>query len=89
MGPKKYPRPVVFPNFWFFWLYSRWGPYKYDEYHKSNFEKFKKYGPVVREEVMWNFPMIHLFDSQDIDTVLKYKSDTPYRPPNMADVFYR
>ena len=67
----------------------RLGPYSHVEYHTSNFDKFKKYGPVVREEVLWNYPLIHLFDAADIDKVLKYKSDTPYRPHNEADVFYR
>ena len=44
---------------------------------------------MVREEVLWNYPLIHLFDASDIEKILKYKSDTPYRPHNEADVFYR
>ena len=32
---------------------------------------YKEYGPVVREEVLWNFPLIHLFDRKDIERVLR------------------
>ena len=83
------PGPWSLPILGASWLYTSIGPYSHVEYHTSNFDKFKKYGPVVREEVLWNYPLIHLFDATDIDTVLKYKSDTPYRPHNEADVFYR
>jgi len=83
------PGPWSLPILGASWLYTSIGPYSHVEYHTSNFDKFKKYGPVVREEVLWNYPLIHLFDAADIDTVLKYKSDTPYRPHNEADVFYR
>ena len=86
---KPIPGPMSFPIFGSSWLYKWFGPYSHVEYHKSNFDKFLKYGPVVREEVLWNYPLFHLFDPTDIEKVLKYKSDTPYRPPNEADVFYR
>ena len=50
---------------------------------------YREYGPVVREEVLWNFPLVHLFDRRDIERVLRYPSAYPLRPPNEADVFYR
>ncbi len=43
----------------------------------------------MREEVLWNIPLIHLFDKDDILKVLHFKSDYPLRPHNEADVFYR
>ena len=58
-------------------------------YHESNFDKYEKYGSVVREEGLCNFPLYHLFDADDIDQIFKYKSDTPLRPYNEADVYYR
>ena len=42
------------------------GKYTYEKYHEANEEKRKDYGSVVREEVMWNFPLIHIFDSKVI-----------------------
>lgn len=83
------PGPLSFPIFGSSWLYSCFGPYSHDQFHRSNFDKFAKYGPVVKEEVLWNHALIHLFDASDIDQVLRSKSDTPFRPPNEADVFYR
>lgn len=86
---KEIPGPLSFPIFGSSWLYSWFGPYSHENYHASNFDKLAKFGPVVKEEVLWNYPLIHLFDAADIDKVLKYKSDTPLRPHNEADVFYR
>ena len=59
------------------------------KYHLSNNDKYLRYGPVVREEVFMNFPLIHLYHKDHINTVLKYRSDTPKRPHNPADVYYR
>ena len=75
----KIPGPTSIPVFGSSWLYSSFGPYSHEKYHESNFDKFQKYGPVVREEVLWNYPLIHLFEASDIDKVLRYKSDTPLR----------
>ena len=60
-----------------------------DKYHEANEVMYREYGPVVREEVLWNFPLVHLFDRRDIERVLRYPSAYPLRPPNEADVFYR
>ena len=37
----------------------------------ANEVMYREYGPVVREEVLWNFPLIHLFDRKDIERVLR------------------
>ena len=42
-----------------------------DKYHEANEVMYREYGPVVREEVLWNFPLIHLFDRKDIERVLR------------------
>jgi ecdysone 20-monooxygenase len=47
------------------WLYYPVvGRFKYNKYHEANDEKMKQHGRVVREEVIWNFPLIHLFDKK-------------------------
>ena len=43
-----------------------------DKYHVANEVMYREYGPVVREEVLWNFPLVHLFDRRDIERVLRY-----------------
>ena len=40
------------------------GKYSYDKYHEANEEKLRLFGPVVREDVIWKYPLIHLFDSE-------------------------
>ncbi|CAB4067376.1 SHD [Lepeophtheirus salmonis] len=74
-----------------YWQYSDWwfGMYKMEKYHESNEDKYARYGPVVRENVLWNFPLIHLFEKEEIEKVLNSKSKYPLRPPNEADVYYR
>ena len=88
-GVNDVPGPLSFPIFGASWIYSRFGPYENKKFHKSNEHKLKKYGPVVREGVTFNYPLIHLFDKDDIDKVLRYPSEYPLRPPNMADAYYR
>ena len=59
------------------------------KYHLAHEYFLRRYGTVVRENVRWAFPLIHLFDRKDIEAVLRSPGDYPLRPPNMADVFYR
>lgn len=87
---RKIPGPRALPVIGAQWLYYPIvGRFQYNKYHEANEEKLKQYGTVVREEVIWNFPLVHLFDSKDIDMVLGHRSEFPLRPPNEADVFYR
>ena len=62
---RRIPGPWALPVIGAQWLYyPLLGKYKYSKYHEANDEKMEEYGPVVREEVIWNFPLIHLFDSK-------------------------
>lgn len=88
-GIRDIPGPLSLPFFGASWMYSRFGPFNHNKYHESNDVKYSTFGPVVREEVLFNFPLIHLFDKSDIQHVLRNESEYPMRPPNEADVFYR
>ena len=46
------------------------GKYSYEKYHEANEDKLEKFGSVVREDVLWNFPLIHVFDSKVAVNVL-------------------
>ena len=65
------------------------GPYSGLPYHQTCELKHQRWGSVVKEECLFNFPLYHLFNRDDILAVFSTKSDYPVRPPNEADVFYR
>ena len=62
---RKIPGPLSFPIIGAQWMYMKIvGKYSYDKYHEANEEKLRLFGPVVREDVIWKYPLIHLFDSE-------------------------
>jgi len=50
---------------------------------------FEKYGSIVKEEAMWNFPVISVSCAQDIEKIIKAPTKYPLRPPNVVCAFYR
>ena len=52
-------------------------------------DKYAKYGAIVKEHFLWNYPIIHLYDKGDIEEVLKYPSKYPLRPALEAQCIYR
>ena len=61
----KIPGPKSLPVIGAQWMYWKiFGIYTREKYHESNEEKLRLFGPVVREDVIWNFPLIHIFDSK-------------------------
>uniref|UniRef100_T1GJG6 Cytochrome P450 n=1 Tax=Megaselia scalaris TaxID=36166 RepID=T1GJG6_MEGSC len=54
-----------------------------------NFMKPMKYGQIVLEVTTSGIPIVNLFDRTDIETVLKYPSKYPFRPPTEIHVMYR
>ena len=65
---RKIPGPWSFPVVGSSWLYSRFGPYTMQKYHESNDDKMQLYGSIVREEVLFNFSLVHLFEGKVMDT---------------------
>ena len=72
LGINDVPGPVNLPFIGSSWLYSWFGPYSHKKYHESNDDKFLRYGPVVREKILFN-TIIHLFAKDDINKVLNHK----------------
>jgi ecdysone 20-monooxygenase len=50
---------------------------------------FQRYGSIVCERALWNFPVVSLLERSDIETVLKYQSRFPLRPPTEVLAWYR
>jgi ecdysone 20-monooxygenase len=52
-------------------------------------DMFRKYGSIVRERALWNFPVVSLLERRDIEVVLKHQSKFPLRPPTEVLAWYR
>ena len=61
---------------------------KLSKLHEYYGDMHKKYGDVV-VEYAGNFPLVSLYNREDIDQVLKYPSKYPFRPPNEIVSVYR
>lgn len=71
------------------WIYSVFGPYKMNQIHEAYRDMFRRYGSVVRERALWNFPVVSLLERLDIEVVLKHQSKFPLRPPTEVLAWYR
>jgi len=56
-GPKSVP---IIGSLWNSWSFA--GKYAGMEFHEACTHKYLEYGAVVRENVAFNYPLIHLFD---------------------------
>ena len=75
--------PLIGTKWIFFWKY------KMSKLHEFYEDVHKVYGDVVLE-VAWNgFPIVSLFNRNDIDKVLKFPSKFPFRPPTEIVDLYR
>ncbi|XP_058792402.1 ecdysone 20-monooxygenase isoform X2 [Phymastichus coffea] len=49
----------------------------------------QRFGPIVKQESYWNWPVISLFGREDIETILKLGSKYPLRPAQEIISHYR
>lgn len=83
------PGPFALPVLGTRWTFSWVGGYSLNKVHLFYKEMFRKYGPIVKEEALWNVPVISVFERQDIEKVLKSSGRYPIRPPTEAVAYYR
>lgn len=50
---------------------------------------FSRYGNIIREETLWNIPVISIKDRDVIEKVLRLSGKYPIRPPNEVTANYR
>jgi len=50
---------------------------------------FEQYGSIIREEALWNIPVVSVKDREFIETVLRHSGKYPIRPPNEVTANYR
>ncbi|KAL3279366.1 hypothetical protein HHI36_016876 [Cryptolaemus montrouzieri] len=81
-GPRSIP---IIGTRWMFYI----GRFKLNTLHEFYDEMFRKYGPIMKEEALFNVPIYNIFERKDIEKVLKSPSKYPVRPPAEALTFYR
>lgn len=52
-------------------------------------DMFERYGPVVREEALWQIPVVSVLERSAIETVLRSSTKYPLRPPTEVTSHYR
>lgn len=87
--PHNVPGPKALPIFGTRWIYSRFGFYNLNKIHEAYNDLFQRYGNVVKEEALWNIPVISIADKDSIEKVLKQSGKYPIRPPNEVTAYYR
>ena len=57
--------------------------------HEANIDKFKIYGPILKEEYEWRKPVVHLIRPEDFESVFRSQGVYPNRPINEFVCHYR
>ncbi|XP_051166696.1 ecdysone 20-monooxygenase isoform X1 [Leptopilina boulardi] len=86
---KNVPGPYSFPFYGTMWIYSCFGYYDMNKIHDAYKDLNRLYGPLCKEEGLWNHPIISVFSRQDIETIIKRGSKYPLRPPQEIISHYR
>ncbi|XP_018577799.1 ecdysone 20-monooxygenase [Anoplophora glabripennis] len=82
------PGPLSLPVLGTRWIFS-FGSYSFEKIHEFYEDMQRKYGTIMKEEALFNVPVISVFEKQDIEKVLKSTSKFPIRPPTEAIAWYR
>ncbi|XP_076166404.1 cytochrome P450 family 24 subfamily A member shade isoform X2 [Ptiloglossa arizonensis] len=83
------PGPCSLPILGTRWIFSCFGHYRLNKVHDAYKDLNQRYGPVCKEEALWNFPVISVFSRHDIEAVFRRSSRYPLRPPQEVISHYR
>ncbi|XP_022173117.1 ecdysone 20-monooxygenase-like [Myzus persicae] len=83
------PGPRSLPVFGTRWIYWKFGLYKLNAVHLAYKDMFIRYGDIIREEALWNIPVISIKNRDFIECVLRQSGKYPIRPPNEVTANYR
>lgn len=82
------PGPLSLPILGTRWLFTI-GRYKVSKLHEYYKDMRDKYGPIFKEEALFNTPVISIFEKRDIERVFRSTGKYPIRPPTEAIARYR
>lgn len=77
------PGPFSLPVLGTRWIFT-FGGYSFGKIHEYYLDMYRKYGAVMKEEALFNVPVISVFERQDIEKVLRSSGKYPIRPPTEA-----
>ncbi|XP_017777039.1 PREDICTED: ecdysone 20-monooxygenase, partial [Nicrophorus vespilloides] len=83
------PGPLALPVFGSCWVYTAVGGYSFTRVHEFYRDMFLQHGPIVKEEALWNVPVISVVERSDIEKVFRSSGRYPIRPPTEAIAHYR
>ncbi|XP_030752134.1 ecdysone 20-monooxygenase [Sitophilus oryzae] len=82
------PGPPALPILGTSWLFLV-GRYQISKLHEYYKEMRDKYGPIVKEEALFNVPVLSVYSKADLEKVFKSTGKYPMRPPTEAIAKYR
>nr|QZM07453.1 cytochrome P450 monooxygenase CYP302A1 [Lasioderma serricorne] len=65
------------------------GNYKFDRLHQNGLKKYRKYGPVIREEIVPGVNVVWLFRPEDFESLFRSEGKYPQRRSHLALQKYR
>ncbi|KAI5750989.1 hypothetical protein M8J77_003161 [Diaphorina citri] len=65
------------------------GEYQFDRLHWNGLKKYRKYGPLVKEEIVPGVSLVWVFTPEDIETVYRCEGRYPERRSHLALEKYR
>ncbi|CAG0880197.1 unnamed protein product [Darwinula stevensoni] len=77
------PRPSV-PVIGTNWVYWLPGNHPKTQLHRAYLDRYHEYGAISKEEFQWRRPLIHVYDPEDFERVLRRQGKCPIRPVNEA-----
>lgn len=86
---KDIPGPLSLPILGTRWTFSVLGGYTFNSIHVFYKDMFIKYGPIVKEEALWNYPIVNIVERRDIEKVVRTSGRYPIRPPTEVIAHYR
>lgn len=86
---KDIPGPFSIPLLGTRWTFSMFGGYTFSTIHEFYKDMFAKHGPVVKEEALWNYPVVSIVKKRDIEKVVRASGRYPIRPPTEVIAHYR
>nr|QZM07465.1 cytochrome P450 monooxygenase CYP314A1 [Lasioderma serricorne] len=87
--PNCLPGPLSLPIIGTRWVFTSFGGYNMEKIHEFYADMYEKFGPIVKEEALWNVPVVSVFERADIEIVLRSSGRYPVRPPTEAIAAYR